>query len=91
MAEADCSEERCGEPGSHQHPQGEGEARCRVRVARGVDDSTLAGAAVGPACQPVARERQEPLDPRGAAQVAGAAAVQALAPTACADGVGTGM
>lgn len=87
----DCSEECCGDQGSPQHRQGDGEARCRVRVARGVDDSTLTGAAVGPACQPVARERQEPLDPRGAAQVAGAAAVQALVPTVCGDGVGTGM
>lgn len=44
----DCSEECCGDQGGHQHRQDEGEARCRVRVARGVDDSTLAGAAVGP-------------------------------------------
>lgn len=61
---------------------GPGGAR-RPGRARGVDDRAFAGAAVGPAGQPVAGECPEPLRPLGsAAQVAGSAAPHAQVPAA---------
>lgn len=87
FGEGDASRERRGAQGDHQQGQSEAEAGRRARVALGVQDGALAGAADGPAGQPVAGERRERLVP---AQVAGAAAAHAHVPAACGDTGGYG-